>query len=92
MENPGGDGSPFVYSGSLVVQGQGIARILATGAQTQIGKIGKALRQIEIENTPLQRQTAHVVRIFAAIGISLCVLVVILYALFRGDWLDEAPE
>ena len=28
---PGGDGLPFVYSGSLVVQGRGNARVLATG-------------------------------------------------------------
>ena len=45
----GGDGragrrrSPFVYSGTLVVRGHGIARVLATGARTEIGRIGAAL-------------------------------------------------
>ena len=88
MEVPGGDGSPFVYSGSLVIQGQGIARVLETGARTQIGHIGKALQQLEVENTPLQRQTARMVRLFAVIGLGLCVLVVLLYAGLRGGWLD----
>jgi Ca2+-transporting ATPase len=88
MPAPGGDGSPFVYSGSLIVQGQGTARILATGAHTQIGAIGTALQQLSIENTPLQQQTARIVRLFAAIGIGLCLLVVVLYAVMRGGWLD----
>jgi Ca2+-transporting ATPase len=41
MAEPGGDDLPFVYSGSLIVQGQGAALVKATGALTQIGKIGK---------------------------------------------------
>ncbi|MBI3900158.1 MAG: cation-translocating P-type ATPase [Gammaproteobacteria bacterium] len=88
MEAAGSEATAFVYSGSLVVQGQGIARLLATGSSTQIGHIGKALQQLDIENTPLQRQTARVIRVFAAVGLSACVLVVLLYALLRGGWLD----
>jgi len=39
MTQPGGDDLPFVYSGSLIVQGQGAAQVLSTGSLTQIGKI-----------------------------------------------------
>ncbi len=88
MAEPGDDGSPFVYSGSLVVEGQGIARVLATGVRSQIGKIGAALQELEIESSPLQRQTARMVRVFAAIGLALCLLVVVLYATTRGGWLE----
>ena len=88
MAEPGGDDSPFVYSGSLVVEGQGIARVLATGARTQVGKIGTALQKLEIESSPLQRQTARMVRVFAALGLALCLLVVVLYATMRGGWLE----
>ncbi len=35
-----------VYSGSLVVQGFGSARITATGAHTEIGKIGGVLKTL----------------------------------------------
>src|SRR5512135_759752 len=49
MGRPGGDDLPFVYSGTLVVKGQGIARILATGSGTELGKIGKALENVEPE-------------------------------------------
>jgi len=87
MANPGGEGQPFVYSGALVVQGYGKACILATGAQTQIGRIGKALERLEVQDTPLQIQTARVVRVFAAIGLLLCFAVVVLYGMLRNDWL-----
>ncbi|MGV2388692.1 MAG UNVERIFIED_CONTAM: hypothetical protein LVR29_11470 [Microcystis novacekii LVE1205-3] len=40
---PGGDDLPTVYSGTLAVQGQGIAQVQATGIGTEMGKIGKAL-------------------------------------------------
>ena len=44
---PGGDDLPFVYSGTMLVQGRGSARVLATGLNTEIGNIGKALQSLE---------------------------------------------
>jgi P-type Ca2+ transporter type 2C len=87
MGRPGGDDLPFVYSGTLVVKGQGIAQVRSTGPRTEIGKIGKALQILEPEDTNLQRQTGKIVRNFAIIGLSLCVLVVVVYGLTHGDWL-----
>ena len=46
---PGGDNLPFVYSGSLIVRGQGLAEVVATGPRSEIGKIGKSLSSIEAE-------------------------------------------
>ncbi len=85
---PGGDDLPFLYSGTLVVQGQGIARVKATGLRTELGKIGKALQQVDIEVTPLQRETGRLVRYLAFSGIFLCALVIIIYGLTRHDWLN----
>ncbi len=87
MGRPGGDDTPFAFSGTLVVQGQGIAEVLATGGRTEMGKIGKALQVLEVERTPLQKQTADLVRLFAFIGLGLCVTVVVVFGLTRGDWL-----
>ena len=39
----GGDDLPFVYSGTLVVQGQGLSKVLAIGSQTEMGSVGNAL-------------------------------------------------
>ena len=88
MGRPGGDDLPFIFSGTLVVKGQGIAQVRSTGSRTEIGKIGKALQILEPEDTDLQRQTGKIVRNFALIGIGLCVLVVVVFGLTRGDWLN----
>ena len=86
--NPGGDDLPFVYSGTLVVQGHGMAKVTGTGIHTEMGKIGKALSTITQEETLLKKETSHLVRSFAIIGIILCVFVVIVYGMTRGDWLN----
>ena len=41
---PGGDDLPHIYSGTLLTRGQGLARVVATGRQTEMGRIGKALQ------------------------------------------------
>ena len=85
---PGGDDLPLIFSGTLVVQGQGIARVIATGIKSEIGKIGKVLQSVEPEVTLLQRETNRWVHHLAIIGLSLCLLVVIFYSLTHGDWLN----
>ena len=88
MGRPGGEDQPFLFSGTLVVKGRGIAQVLSTGPQTEMGKIGRALESIETEQTPLSRQTGRLVRNFALVGFVLCVLVVTVYGMTRGQWLD----
>jgi len=88
MARPGGDDSPFVFSGSLVVQGHAVALVRATGINTEMGKIGKALQKVESDKTALQEETNLLVRNLAMLGLSLCLLVVIAYGLTRGDWLQ----
>lgn len=85
MTNPGGDDLPFVYSGTLVVQGQGIAKVLATGINTEMGKIGKALQTLEPEDTPLQKETRKLVRNLAILGFILCAIVIIGYGVTRSN-------
>ncbi|MDD2976157.1 cation-translocating P-type ATPase [Aquabacterium sp.] len=82
---PGGDDLPWVFSGALVVRGQGLAEVRHTGAATQIGRIGQALSQIDATPSALQRQTRQWVRAFAVVGVALSVAVALLYAQVRGD-------
>ncbi|MDD1718930.1 MAG: cation-translocating P-type ATPase [Methanoregulaceae archaeon] len=83
---PGGDDQPWLYSGTLVVQGQGIAEVSTTGIHTEMGRIGKALQSVVQEKTRLHVETSHIVKNIAAIGLFLCVTVVVAYGLTRGDW------
>jgi Ca2+-transporting ATPase len=88
MQRPGGDQSPFIYSGTLVVSGLGIARIAATGVHTEFGRIGKSLQTIEPEETLLQKETGHLVRNIALIAVGLCVVLAVVYGFTVGKWLD----
>jgi len=84
LQRQGGDDLPSLFAGTLVTSGQGIAEVLATGARTELGRIGKALQRIEPEATPLQRETARIVRTLAVVGLAACAVVVVAYALTRG--------
>ncbi|QDU28070.1 Calcium-transporting ATPase 1 [Anatilimnocola aggregata] len=88
MNRPGGEDLPFVFSGTLVVQGQGIAQVRATGVQTEMGNIGKALQTVQVEQTRLQQEVGLLVRRVAILGLTLCVFVVVLYGVTRGNWLQ----
>jgi Ca2+-transporting ATPase len=85
---PGGDDLPFVFSGSLVVSGEGLAEVTATGARSEIGKIGAALGRIESEPPRLRVQTRRLVRAFATVSLSFSAVVILLYGLWRGSWLE----
>ncbi|HNV53515.1 MAG TPA: HAD-IC family P-type ATPase, partial [Tenuifilaceae bacterium] len=84
---PGGDDIPWVYSGSMIIQGNGIARVKHIGVNTEIGKIGKALESVEEEPTQLKKEMGVLVKRLAIIGIALCVLVIVVFTLTRGDLL-----
>ena len=85
---PGGDDLPYLYSGSLVVRGQGLARVTATGAGSEIGRIGLAITRIETEPPRLRAQTRRIVARFAVVSLSLSALAVLFYGLWRGSWLN----
>jgi len=84
---PGGDDMPFVFSGTMIVQGNGVARVIQIGPETEMGKIGSALSQIEEEPTQLKVDLNKVVRNMAMGGAALCALVVLIFFLIRGDLL-----
>jgi P-type Ca2+ transporter type 2C len=88
IQRPGGDGLPYVFSGSLVVRGTGIGEVVAIGAQTEIGKIGQSLGALETEPPRLQEQTRRLVTLFGIGGGAVSVLAMILYAITRGGRLD----
>ncbi len=87
MMPPGGDDLPFIYSGTLVVQGRGVARVMATGPRSEIGKIGKALQDLDVETTPLQQEIRRLVRNLAILGVLLSLMLLVIYGITRGDWL-----
>ncbi|MEI6089567.1 MAG: cation-translocating P-type ATPase [bacterium] len=85
---PGGDDLPFVYSGSMIVQGTGIYKVSRTGMNTEIGKIGKAIENVKEEPTKLNKEMGKLIKRIAIIGAILCILVVVVFTLTRGSLLN----
>lgn len=85
---PGGEDLPWVYSGTLVVQGHGSAIVTATGPRSEIGRIGDSLRQLAPPPSPLQRQSALLARRFAVLGLAASALLVLILGLRGGGWLE----
>ena len=84
---PGGDDEDRVWAGSVVVKGQGLAQVTATGPDSAMGRIGHALGRIETPETPLTLQTRRLVRAAAIAGAAASALFVLAFGLTRGDWL-----
>ncbi|MYN03224.1 HAD-IC family P-type ATPase [Pseudoduganella sp. DS3] len=84
---PGGDGTPYLWSGTMVLEGDGVARVTATGAGTELGKIGRSLQGIGAELSPLQRESGRMIRLLALCGIAISVLVGLLYGWRTGAWM-----
>lgn len=77
-----------LYSGTLVVRGRGTAVVSATGASSQLGRIGSSLASIVERPTALQREVDRLVQVVAAIGALAALIVVVVFGLTRDDWLD----
>jgi len=82
------ESSAQVYSGCMIVQGGGLARVTATGAETELGKIGKSLQALTPEQSPLQQEIRLLVKRFALFGVALSLLVLLLYGWSRSDWMN----
>jgi len=52
----------LVFGGTQVASGLAIAKVIAIGNETKLGKIGKSLESIQEEKTPLEKQIANFVQ------------------------------
>ena len=86
--NPGGDDLPFLFSGTLIVQGKGQAQVVAIAEQTVLGRLGRALFTTKEEPGRVQQETAHAVKVVAWSSIAVVVFLAVWYAVTRGSWLN----
>jgi Ca2+-transporting ATPase len=85
LTQPGGDDLPFVFSGTMIVQGNGIAKVTGTGVNTEIGKIGKALESVAEEPTRLKSEMGSLVKKITIVAALLCILVITGFTITRGS-------
>ena len=77
-----------IYSGTLVVQGSGYAKVTNTGTNTEFGKIGLSLNKIEKESTRLQIEMKKLIFNLFTIGALISIGVIVAFYYTRGSILN----
>ncbi|MGD9540960.1 cation-translocating P-type ATPase [Methylocystis sp.] len=90
IPDPGGEHTPFLFAGTMIARGSGMAEVLRTGARTAMGALGASLATIESEPSPLQQRTGRLVATLGAFALLFCLLVFLAYWLVHGDWFEGA--
>ncbi|AJA46592.1 cation-transporting ATPase Pma1 [Clostridium pasteurianum DSM 525 = ATCC 6013] len=84
-----GDRTNMVFSGTAVSAGTGLGVVIATGKDTEIGKINKMLCDVKKITTPLIRQTS---KFGKTISVSIVIIAIVVYffgAFFRDYGTSE---
>ena len=81
-------GSSAVLAGTLVVRGQGLVRVTATGGKTALGRIAHSLQGIAVEHSPLRDSIGWLTQRIMLMGLALSVALTAFFWALRGDWLQ----
>jgi Ca2+-transporting ATPase len=79
-----GDRTNIAFAGTAATYGRGKAVVIATGMNTEFGKIAKMLQTVETGRTPLQKNLDKVGRILAMAALVVVGIIVVL-GLLRGQ-------
>jgi len=74
-DTPLADRANIVYAGTIVVYGKGKAAVVATGMNTEMGKIAAFVQEAKEEKTPLEKRTDEIGKILAYLCLSVAILV-----------------
>lgn len=79
-----GDRTSMLYAGTLVTRGHGQGLVVATGMETEVGRIAALLQEAEREQTPLQLRLEQLGRYIVWACLAICAAVVAL-GVMRGE-------
>jgi len=85
------DRTNMAYNGTVVVRGSGKAIVVATGMNTEIGKIVELVETTRKESTPLERKLEQLAR-YLTLACVLVVPLVVAAGVFRGTPLGVTLE
>jgi P-type Ca2+ transporter type 2C len=83
-ERPGAEGR--LHAGTLVVQGDGVASVTATGTRTALGRIGASMADLAPRESRLHLDLERLVRAVAYMALLVCVLATTVFAWREGSW------
>ena len=80
------EGNNILYQGTTINTGKCVARITATGSNTVLGKLGKAVGTYQPPKTPLQLQVNKFVRRLAFFGLTGFLIIFFVNYLHHREW------
>lgn len=83
------DTGRLIFSGTMIVQGKGLAKVLFTGINTQFGRIGSSLHTIEQDETRLQKEMKVLIMTLFIIGAIICVGIIAAFYFTRGNFIQS---
>lgn len=84
-EIPLGDRRNMAFMSTLVTTGRGTGMVIATGMDTEIGKIAALMNESPKEITPLQRRLGDLGKMLSLLAIALCILLFIIAVVQKRD-------
>ena len=80
-----GDQKNMAFSGTTITVGRGKGIVIATGDNTQIGKIAKSVAETKEEDTPIQIRLDKLARVLGIITLVVSIIVFIFILFFAKD-------
>lgn len=87
-EVPLGDRDNMAFSTSVVTYGRGKGLVVATGMETEVGKIAHMLQHTENTDTPMGKRLHQLGRILGYVALGICALIFGVGILYGNDWLE----
>ncbi len=80
-----GDRTNMLFSSSLITYGRGRGIVVATGMNTEVGKIAGMINEVEETETPLQQKLNKLGKTLGIVAIVICVIIFIIGLLYGKE-------
>ena len=81
-----GDRENLAYFSSIVTYGRGRGLVIATGYETELGKIATSISTLDREETPLQKKLATLSKFLGILVIGICIFVLVVGLLYKHEF------
>jgi len=80
-----GDRKNMAYMGTEIVYGRGEGVVVATGMETEMGKIALIIQNAGEGETPLQKRLSQLSRILSALVLAICLVIFVINLVAAGE-------
>lgn len=85
---PLGDRENMVFSTCVVTYGRGKGVVVATGMETEVGKIAHMLQHTEETETPMGKRLEQLGKILGYVALIICMIIFVVGLLYGNNWLE----